>query len=204
MEPQHEGAGPETTGNQEQAEQHERQLEEGPRIYVASLSDYNSGVLHGTWIDANKGPDELQAEVEAMLARSPTFNAEEFAIHDYEGFGQYAVGEYDSIERVSTIARGIADHGLAFGAWAANLGDEADALDQFEDAYLGEWESVEAYAEDLMDSFDWQDALYNQLPAALHPYVKIDIERFARDLELSGDVTVAHHVGGVWIFDGRT
>jgi antirestriction protein len=171
---------------------------------VASLTDYNDGRLHGAWVDATREPDELHADVDAMLARSPTGNAEEFAIHDYEGFGQYPVGEYDSIEVVSQIARGIAEHGLAFGAWAARIGNEADALGQFEDAYLGDWSSVEAYAEDLMDSFDWQDAVYNQLPAALEPYVKIDIEGFARDLELSGDITVAHHAGGVWVFDGRT
>ena len=207
MEHQPEGAGPEPTGNQEHEEQqeaHEAFHEEGPRIYVASLGDYNAGVLHGIWIDAGQEPALLQEQVDAMLARSPTADAEEFAVHDYEGFGQYAVDEYDSLGWLSRVACGIHEHGLAFGAWAARIEHDESALDEFEDAYLGEWDSVEAYAEDLMDSFDWQDALYNQLPGALHPYVKIDIEGFARDLELSGDITVAHHANGVWIFDGRT
>jgi antirestriction protein len=203
MERDHEGTGPETTGNQEgeQGEQHEAERERGARIYVASLTDYNDGRLHGVWIDADQEPNALQADVDAMLARSPTGHAEEFAIHDYEGFGKCQLGEYDSLARVSRIARGIAEHGLAFAAFVEARGDE-DQLERFEDAYLGDWPSVEAYADDVMDGFGWQDALYNQLPAALQPYVTIDTAGFARDLELSGDVTAVDHPGGVWIFDG--
>lgn len=41
------------------------------RIYVASLSDYNAGVLHGCWIDCDgKDADDIQAEVSAMLRKS--------------------------------------------------------------------------------------------------------------------------------------
>jgi hypothetical protein len=47
MERTPEGAGPETTGNQQHHEARERHLQEPPRIYVASLSDYNDGRLHG-------------------------------------------------------------------------------------------------------------------------------------------------------------
>jgi antirestriction protein len=204
MEQQPEGAGPKTTGNQEHPEEHERQRHEEPRIYVASLSDYNNGILHGAWINASRDVEDLRAEVTAMLASSPTGNAEEFAVHDYEGFGQYAVDEYESLDRLSRIARGIHDHGLAFGAWAARCDPTDEAvLDHFDDAYLGDWSDVEAYAQDLMDSFDGFDSIYNQLPAALQPYVRIDIEGFARDLELSGDIKTATHADGVWIFDGR-
>ena len=42
------GAGPESTGNED--EEHEVLREDGPRIYVASLSDYNAGILHGEWV----------------------------------------------------------------------------------------------------------------------------------------------------------
>ena len=38
-----------------------------PRIYVASLSDYNAGILHGVWLDAAQEPDELQAHIDLML-----------------------------------------------------------------------------------------------------------------------------------------
>ena len=37
--------------------------------------------------DATKEPDEIRAEVEAMLSGSPEPIAEEWALHDHEGFG---------------------------------------------------------------------------------------------------------------------
>ena len=88
------------------------------RIYVASLSDYNDGRLHGAWIDADGDPDDLAAEVQAMLARSPmrreAGGAEEWAIHDYEGFGPVRLGEYEDLATISMIGQGIAEHGPAF------------------------------------------------------------------------------------------
>jgi antirestriction protein len=41
------------------------------RIYVASLSDYNNGLLLGTWIDLDgKDADDVQDEIAAMLRTS--------------------------------------------------------------------------------------------------------------------------------------
>ena len=57
-----------------------------PRIYVACLAAYNNGYLHGAWIEADQDADEIRDEIAAMLARSPIEHAEEYAIHDYEGF----------------------------------------------------------------------------------------------------------------------
>ena len=54
------------------AEAHEAEPRDGPRIYVASLSDYNNGILHGTWIDADPDPDVMQDSIDQMLVRSPT------------------------------------------------------------------------------------------------------------------------------------
>lgn len=44
---------------------------ETPRIYVACLAAYNSGYLHGSWIDANQDPWGIWEETKAMLAASP-------------------------------------------------------------------------------------------------------------------------------------
>jgi len=62
-------------------------IPETPRIYVACLAAYNAGRLHGRWIDAAQDAADIQAEVRKMLAASPQADAEEWAIHDYEGFG---------------------------------------------------------------------------------------------------------------------
>lgn len=119
-----------------------------PRIYVASLSDYNAGRLYGAWLDADQETDQLLAEVAVMLATSPKPGAEEWAIHDYEGFGAVELSEYESLENVTRLARGIAEHGPAYAAWAAWVGlAEAAPEAGFDDAFLGHWQSVEEYAE---------------------------------------------------------
>lgn len=57
-----------------------------PKIYVADLAAYNNGKLHGVWIDATLDLEDIQAAVSSMLKNSPEGFAEEYAIHDYEGF----------------------------------------------------------------------------------------------------------------------
>lgn len=54
-------------------------------IYAASLSDYNNGILHGAWIDADEDVERMSGEITEMLADSPTTKrygepAEEWAI----------------------------------------------------------------------------------------------------------------------------
>src|ERR1039458_3263956 len=78
-----------------------------PRIYAASLSDYNSGRLDGEWIDADQEADELAADVQAMHDASPTPGAEEWAVHDYEGFVPVRLSEYETLATISRVARGI-------------------------------------------------------------------------------------------------
>src|SRR5690242_7244320 len=78
-----------------------------PRIYVASLSDYNAGELHGVWMDADQDAGELHQAVAAMLALSNEPPAEDWAIHDYEGFGPFRVDEHESLEVVSAVGLGI-------------------------------------------------------------------------------------------------
>ena len=82
-----------------------------PRIYVACLAAYNSGYLHGTWIDAAQEPWGIYDEVKAILAASPIAGAEECAIHDYEDFDGVRIEEYSGFERVSAIADFIDEHG---------------------------------------------------------------------------------------------
>jgi antirestriction protein len=172
------------------------------RIYVASLTDYNDGRLHGVWIDAAANPADLFASIDQMLDRSPSEHAEEFAIFDFEGFGPWRPGEYESIATVAVVARGIAEHGNAFGHWAAMLDNIGpDDLATFEDAYLGHWASTEDYAEDLFEGTGVD--LENQLPEPLSYYVHVDYEAMARDMEMSGDITTSEGDGGVYIFEGH-
>lgn len=183
----------------------EREPKVNPRIYVASWSDYNSGRLHGAWIAADQEPEDLYGDIRSMLEASPSPRAEEWGIHDYEGFGPVRLSEYEDLDTVSRVARGIAEHGLAFAHWAAIVGvDSPDSLDRFDDAFLGHAESVKRYAEDLLDDLGYPQALESSLPDLIEPYIRIDVAGFARDLELSGDIATSEGDGGVYIFDPRT
>ena len=82
-----------------------------PRIYVACLAAYNNGHLYGAWIDADQDANEIRDEIAAMLARSPIKGAEEYAIHDYEGFEGVPIKEYASIDSVARMGAFIAEHG---------------------------------------------------------------------------------------------
>lgn len=190
------------TAQPEAAPHHEAEPKPSPAIYVASLADYNNGILHGAWIDAAREPDEIYADINTILASSREPAAEEFAIHDYEQFGRWKVDEYDAIEQVSRIAKGIAEHGYAYSAWADVFGGEESSydIDSFHEAYLGHYDSVTDYAEQMADDLGYEEHLAT-IPEHLRDYVRIDYAAIAHDMQLSEDIaTVQDPNGGVWIF----
>ena len=73
------------------------------RIYVADLAADNSGYLHGAWIDATAELENIQGQINALLASSSVEGAEEYAIHDHEGIDGYNLGEYEGIEAAHEI-----------------------------------------------------------------------------------------------------
>lgn len=164
-----------------------------PRIYVACLAAYNNGQLHGAWIDADQSADAIHDEIRAMLASSPIPGAEEWAIHDYDDFGGIQLSEYEDIDRVAEIAALLVEHGEAFGAWYSY--DPSADVSDFQDAYRGEYESEEAYAEELVDDTGMLDSI----PENLRYY--FDYGRFARDLFMSDMHSVRSSHGAVYVFE---
>jgi antirestriction protein len=170
-----------------------------PRIYVASLNDYSAGRLHGIWINAAQEPGGIWASVAGMLAASPEPGAEEWAIHDHDGFGPVTLGEYEDLTLVAALGIGIVRHGTAFAVWAQYLGRDqwrAD-LDKFEDAYQGCWSSETEYAEDVLDGLSFDP----DKPAGgpLGEYLHFDLAAFARDL--AADYAVIAHDGQIYVFE---
>ena len=210
---------------QEEAAGHEIEPRDGPRLYVASLSDYVNGVLHGRWIEAAAEVETMQEEIGQMLAGSPTARqtgmlAEEWAIHDYDNFGPIRVSEYLALSTIASWVGGIGQYGQAYAAWIAHVADNAgpsasddggesdgrtgssSAIEEFEEQYHGEWDSLEDYAENFLDDLGAQEAI-DKADSWLQPYLKVDVSGFARDLDLGGDViTVEKPEGGVWVFRG--
>jgi len=86
-------------------------MSEEIRIYVACLAAYNSGYLHGVWIDVTADIDDIQDQINSMLESSPVDDAEECAIHDFEGYGSYRLLEYEGIESAHEVACFIEEYG---------------------------------------------------------------------------------------------
>jgi antirestriction protein len=185
-------------------EHHEDLDPSRPRIWVGSLSDYNNGALYGVWLDAAREPEEIQADIDVMLAASPWTAqtgepAEEWGFFDYDNFGTCRIDEYESLSWISQVAKGIAEHGLAFAAYADVMQEEA-SLAGFNTAYLGHYDDLHAYIEQLVNDLGYDRILDEALPASLRPYVKIDITATANDL-LGRDLhALPAPDGGVWIF----
>jgi antirestriction protein len=164
-----------------------------PRIYVACLASYNSGVLHGAWIDVTD-VDQVKEEIQAMLAKSKHSPAEEYAIHDYEGFEGIKLGEYEDIARLVEIANAIDEHGEVFTVAYANFGDVEEAIEAATDHYAGTFRTLEDWAEQFLDDTGaFQDA-----PDVLKNY--FDYEKYALDAELGGDVWTAEGGDGIHVF----
>jgi antirestriction protein len=189
------------------AERHEAEPSAQPCIWVASLSDYNNGIVHGQWMNAARDVAALQADINAMLATSPWTArtgepAEEWAIHDYDGFEPLRIDEHESLSWISLVAKGIVEHGPAFAAYA-DVMEEEELLAGFDDDYLGHYDDLDSYVEQLINDLGYDRILDANLPAGIRPYVKIDISATAEDLLLGGDLHAIPAIdGGVWIFRG--
>lgn len=166
------------------------------RIYVACLAAYNNAILHGWWIDATQGAEHIQEQVSAMLEASPEAGAEEWAIHDYEGFEGFHLSEWTGFAEVAKIAEFIEEHG-ELGAEIAEYycGDLKEAREALEERYCGKWDSLADYAEHLTE----ESGQLEGLPENLAYY--IDFEAMGRDMEMGGDViTFDAGSGAVHIF----
>ena len=151
-----------------------------PRIYVACLAAYNAGTLHGAWIDAARDVWEIWDAIRAMLASSPVLDAEEYAIHDYEGFGGVRIAEYADIERVAEIAAFVVEHGALGSALLDHFSEDlTEAREAIINCYLGRYASLAEYVQGVTEEA-------TTIPEPLRFY--IDWDAMAHDAEISGDL----------------
>jgi antirestriction protein len=173
-----------------------------PRIYVASLSDYNAGRLVGAWVAAVDA-DEVHEAIAKMLKSSREPFPEEVALHDHEGFGSYEVHEYDSIPLVCAIGAAIAEHGPVFADYLGHVGPPSDAdhvarlVERFAESYQGEWDSLSTWAESFLED----TGALKDVPESLRNY--IDFDQWADDAEVNGDILAIEAGGNVHVFWAR-
>lgn len=163
-----------------------------PRIYVACLAAYNNGKLHGRWIDATLGADHIQDEINAMLAESPEPGAEEWAVHDYDGMP--SMGEHPNLEAVAKYAECYEKHGEAWKVWVDNDPNHNTEESDFEEQYLGEFDSLEDYAANFLERTGGLEGA----PDLLKTY--FDFAAYGRDMELGGDIWTHEKNGRLFVF----
>jgi len=150
------------------------------QIYIADLAAYNNGILHGAWIDATQDIDDIQDQINRLLKNSPEPFAEEYAIHDYEGFCGISIHEYEGITSAHKKAAFIEEHGELGAQVASHFGDDLEGAEKaLSDAYIGEYTSLEDYAQQLTEDC-------SEVPEHLAYY--IDYDRMGRDMDMSGDI----------------
>lgn len=203
-----------------------------PRVYAACLASYNSGRLHGAWIECEgKTGDDLRSEIGDMLAKSPCPNvmrrkctecgawhtdarpyrensdecsacgeplpadfvqsAEEWAIHDHEGFAGLISSEWPDLDDVAALVEALADDGDKRRGlqWLVGGGGYtlADAIERCEDVRTfssDRFNLAADYAEELasetVENFEER--------AGQWPFNCIDWEAAGRELLMGGDI----------------
>jgi antirestriction protein len=135
-------------------------MENSPKIYVTSLSDYNSGSLKGRWFDLSEytSADDLLADIHSML-KSFGSDREEWFISDFEGFPESLYHEYmgkEELQKIIDLAS-VSDEINApievFYKWIDeyydNFSDIKGAVKKFNDSYIGEYNSPKDFAYEI-------------------------------------------------------
>jgi antirestriction protein len=167
-------------------------ITDGPRIYAACLASYNSGRLYGAWIDCEgKSGDDIRADISRMLKGSPAPSAEEWAIHDHEGFAGLITSEWPDLDDVAAMAEGLALDGrerLGFLFLCHDRSMSAiDALSQAGEVCIFQSDAHDLaadYAQELCDDTipDFRER------SSQWPFTCIDWEHAGRELVIGGDV----------------
>jgi len=137
-------------------------------------------------------------ESASVTCSEPYGSAEEFAIHDFEGFGSYRLQEYSGIPEVVKLAAAITEHGEnaeAFLAFLSDRGDLDDAINNFEEAFQGEYDSELDFTYSLVDD----TGMLSSVPENLQYY--FDYEKFSRDLFINDYSSERLENGNVAVFN---
>lgn len=161
--------------------------ETAPRAWVGCLGCYNSGRLNGKWLDGSVAADMVAAGLaqeitvgEYTAARCLTCGGDEFWVMDHENYYGLIDGECSPVtaqEHAATIEE-MQRQGIDLDAAAAFIEDRGEwDLDAFQDAYVGQFASMEEYAQELAEE------LYGDKIRDAHwPFTCIDWEHAAREL----------------------
>lgn len=164
-------------------------IEAQPAIYCGTYGKYNDGSIKGAWIDLTLVNDYNELMGICKELHNDEYDPE-FMLQDWQSIPDRFISESginaEYFEYRDTIAGMSETMAEAFEAFV-NDGHDAD---KFDDAYMGEFESEQDFAEHILDEFGTLD----EIPQHLRYY--FDYERYARDLFI-GDYFM---LGGRFVF----
>ena len=160
--------------------------QDSPQIYIACLSAYNNGFLHGEWVDASEGVEHVRECIKEILATSPVAEeCQEWAIHDFQGFGNYKVTEYHNLEKLCEVAEFLKECDKFPSDVVSSLIDHygiVRAKDKMQDDYIGEFDSDLDLAYHYVEEFGILEGVTKYVASYF------DYASLARDLDLNGEL----------------
>jgi antirestriction protein len=176
---------------------------EEPRVWVGCLAAYNSGRLHGEWVEVTPDAEEMQDAIDRVLKSSPIPRAEEHFMADCENLPGHLTYEGAHAEELAAYAEALETADLngipayIFRAACDDIGQTADP-DEIRiiqgREWLHDWEDVAlAYCEEV-----GEEGLFGEaIPESLAGF--IDWERVGRDYFMHDGWTLAD--GIAWKVD---
>ena len=149
-----------------------------PKIYVGTYAKYNDGSIDGKWIDLTEY-NTYEDFVDACRELHKDEKDPEFMVQDYENFPEkwYHEGglpteeEFDKINEYYMMDDSEKDAYAAYVSYTDN-----DSIDDFHDAYQGQFDSAEDFAYHIVDSMGWDSLGQENLD------MYFDYDSFGRDL----------------------
>ncbi|AOE43854.1 ArdA-like antirestriction protein [Gordonia phage Bantam] len=166
-----------------------------PSIWIADLAAYNAGHLVGEWVelDADTDAEDVYAKIKEILARGDELLRkvnewsgphEEFAIHDYDGFGPIKIGEYDPISEVLAHVERMGGEPDLYFAYVKHHGEHyADSFAEADVIDTG-CSTMEEVAGEHVSEFILPE-IHEAVRQTIETY--FDYESFARDLDIEGN-----------------
>lgn len=173
------------------------------KIYVACLASYNSGRMHGAWIDLEGvDADDIREAIAGVLKGSPEPGAEEWAIHDYDDDtgALHDLGEHPDIDDLAARVEAVEEIALEYPddivkhlvEWVSDKTEPGNWKAHLNDAYGGQM-TPKDYAAEMAESCG------EPIPEHLQHY--IDWAAMARDMALNGEVDFLCEFSGDYLQD---
>jgi antirestriction protein len=166
-------------------------MTDAPRVWCGTYAKYSEGNLEGNWFDLEDYADEDELYAAFQEFHGP--GEHEFMLCDFEGFPRAYCGESRLDPALWDWLELDEDDRELLAVYKDNVYQDGD-IDKARDAYMGKFDSEEAWAEDYWE----QSGLLETIPENLRYYV--DYKSYARDCRLGGDVSFVEHDGEVWVF----